>query len=114
MSMIVFLLINIFIYQTIEANDLIGIWKSEKIIYVDQQPVNVKDGEQIVWEFNQKGKCINHSHHSEVNYTVKRDQLDMDGYSVTIEKLTSEKLIIRENKQFFMRRIYFTRIHDLE
>jgi len=107
--MIVYLLINIFLNQTIDEDKLVGIWKAEKIVYVDQQPIEFKDGEHLVWQFTQNGKCINHTHRSEANYKVEKDQVDMDGYSVTIEKLTSNQLIIRENKQFFIRRIYFAR-----
>lgn len=97
--------------KDIDLKQLIGTWQVEKVVYLDHEPVRPKDGEQMIWKFTNDGICINLTHQSETDYSIKGDQLNLDGYCNTIEKLTDQQLVIRENKQFFIRRIVFKKIN---
>lgn len=101
---------TLFFNQGVDIEKIIGTWQVEKVMYLDQQPVRPVDGQELVLKFTADGRCLNLTHRSETNYIIKQDQLNMDGYSNTIEKLSDQQLVLRENKQFFKRRIYFKRI----
>lgn len=104
------LIVLFFNIQDIVHEKIIGTWQVENVVYLDQQPVRTKDGEHMKWQFTPDGRCLNLTHKSETRYEIKGNQLNMQGYSITIEKLTDQQLVIRENKQFFMRRIYFKKV----
>lgn len=108
--LVTFLLIFTFQSNEIDQEMILGKWKVVKVEYLDRQPVRDPDGTQLVFEFKRDGTCINHFHNSSSQYKLTENQLDMAGYSSTIEKLTDQELVFRENKQFFLRRFHCKRI----
>jgi hypothetical protein len=105
-----FLILSVFSTRDIDGEKIFGTWQVEKVVYLDQQPVRARDGENMQWQFTRDGFCHNLTHQSKTRYSIKGDQLNLDGYSNTIEKLNDHSLVIRENKQFFIRRIYFKKV----
>ena len=108
---IIVLIFFAFTFQrNIDKEKIIGKWQVVKVDYLDRKPVREFEGQDLIFEFLPDGKCINHRHQSEVDFSVEDDQLDMGGYTSTIEKLTDHELVLRENKHFFVRRFYFKKI----
>ena len=110
-GLVVIVIFFAFTFQRdIQNEKIFGKWKVVKVDYLDREPVREQEGQDLVFEFLSNGVCKNLRHNSEVKFSLDDDQLDMGGYTSTIEKLTDDELVFRENKHFFVRRFYCRKI----